>query len=75
MGGTYGFNNMPNKKLGFITGMRGRGGLLALPGLSDFYFVGVWASMAAALFDNALSGRKLIQTVCKEEGKKFLVKK
>jgi len=50
MGGTHGFNNMPNKKFSFITGMRGSGGEPILPGLSNFCFVGVWASMAPALF-------------------------
>ncbi|RPJ11160.1 MAG: NAD(P)/FAD-dependent oxidoreductase [Deltaproteobacteria bacterium] len=75
MGGTHGFVNSPDKKFSFVTGMRGRGGVPTLPGLSNFYFVGVWASMAPALFGNALSGRKVIQTLCKKDGKKFLVKK
>ncbi len=75
MGGTHGFNNMPNKKFSFITGMRGNGGVPILPGLSNFCFVGVWASMAPALFGNALSGRKAIQTLCKKDGKKFLLKR
>ena len=75
MGGTHGFANSPNKKFSFITGMRGRGGVPTLPGLTSFYFVGVWASMAPALFGNALSGRKVIQALCKKDSKKFLVKK
>jgi phytoene dehydrogenase-like protein len=36
MGGTHGFNNSPNKKFSFITGMRGSGGEPTLPGLSNF---------------------------------------
>ncbi len=72
MGGTHGFNNWPNKKFSFIGGIRGSGGERTLPGLSNFYFVGVWASMAPSLFGNALSGRKAIQTLCKKDGKKFL---
>jgi len=44
---------------------------MILPGLSGFYFVGVWASMAGSLFGNALSGRRAIQALCKREGKKF----
>ena len=44
---------------------------MTLPGLSGFYFVGVWASMAGSLFGNALSGRRAIQALCKREGKKF----
>jgi phytoene dehydrogenase-like protein len=75
IGGTHGFVNSPNKKFIFITGMRGRGGVPTLPGLSNFYFVGVWASMVPALFGNALSGRKVIQTLCKKDGKQFLVKR
>jgi phytoene dehydrogenase-like protein len=71
MGGTHGFVNMPNKKFSFITGMRSRGGVPVLPGLSDFYFVGVWASMSPSLFGNALSGRKVIQTLCSKDGKRF----
>ncbi|HSB06002.1 MAG TPA: NAD(P)/FAD-dependent oxidoreductase [Thermodesulfobacteriota bacterium] len=72
MGGTHGFNNMPNKKPGFVTSMRGRGGVPTLPGLADFYFVGVWASMSPSLFGNALSGRKVIQALCKKDGRRFL---
>jgi phytoene dehydrogenase-like protein len=75
MGGTRGFNNSPNKKFSFATGMRGTGGIPTLPGLSDFYFVGVWASMAPSLFGNALSGRKVIQRLCKNDGRKFLAKR
>lgn len=75
MGGTRGFNNMPNRKFGFITGLRGSGGVPTLPGLSNFCFAGVWASMAPSLFGNALSGRRVIQTLCKKDGKKFLVKR
>lgn len=73
MGGTHGFANLPNKRFSFIGGMRGRGGESTLPSLSNFYFVGVWASMSPSLFGNALSGRIAIQTLCKKDGKKFLV--
>ncbi len=71
MGGTHGFANLPMKKFSFIGGMRGRGGESTLPGLSNFYFVGVWASMSPSLFGNALSGRIAIQTLCKKDRKKF----
>jgi hypothetical protein len=30
---------------------------MTLPGLSGFYFVGVWASMAGSLFGNVLSAK------------------
>ncbi len=73
MGGTRGFNNAPNKKFSFVTGMRGSGGELTPLGLSNFCFVGIWASMAPALFGNALSGRRAIQALCKKDGKKLRV--
>jgi hypothetical protein len=44
---------------------------MTLPGLSGFYFVGVWASMAGSLFGNALSGRRAIQALCRRAGRKF----
>ncbi len=66
MGGTHGFNNSLNEKFCFITGMRGKGGVPTLPDLSNFCFIGGWPSMAPALFGNALSGRKAIQTLCKQ---------
>jgi phytoene dehydrogenase-like protein len=71
MGGTHGFNNLPNRKFSFIGGLRGGGGERTLPGLSNFYFVGVWASMSPSLFGNALSGRKTIETLCGNDGRKF----
>jgi hypothetical protein len=45
-----------------------------LPGLADFYMVGVWDSLTGALFMNALSGKKAMKKICKEDGKKFLAK-
>jgi phytoene dehydrogenase-like protein len=71
MGGTHGFANFPNRKATIWSGLSGAGGDMTLPGLSGFYFVGVWASLAGSLFGNALSGRRAIQAVCKREGKKF----
>jgi phytoene dehydrogenase-like protein len=72
MGGTRGFNNLPNRKFSFIGGLRGSAGEQTLSGLSNFYFVGVWASMSPSLFGNASSGRKTIETVCTNDGKKFI---
>ena len=71
MGGTHGFANTPNKKASFWSGLSGTGGFLTLPGLENFYFAGVWASMAPSLFGNALSGRRAIQAICKRAGKTF----
>jgi len=44
---------------------------MMVPGLINFYFVGVWATSAGALFVNALSGRKAIKHICKLDNKKF----
>lgn len=71
MGGTHGFANMPNKKASIWSGIRGAGGEMTLPGLSRFYFVGVWSSMAGSLFGNALSGKRAIQALCRQAGKEF----
>jgi phytoene dehydrogenase-like protein len=71
MGGTHGFANFPNRKATIWSGLRGAGGDMALPGLSGFYFVGVWASLAGSLFGNALSGRRAIRALCGRDGKKF----
>lgn len=71
MGGTHGFANMPNKKTTLISGMSGRRQELALPGLAGFYMAGQWVTSASALFMNALSGRKAIQTICEKDGKTF----
>jgi phytoene dehydrogenase-like protein len=71
LGGTHGFANFPRKKATVWSGIRGSGGDMTLPGLSGFYFVGVWASMAGSLFGNALSGRRAIQAVCRRAGQKF----
>jgi phytoene dehydrogenase-like protein len=71
MGGTHGFANFPKKKASIWSGLSGAGGDMTLPGLSGFYFVGVWASMAGSLFGNALSGRRAIQALCRRAGRKF----
>jgi phytoene dehydrogenase-like protein len=60
MGGTHGFANMPVKKASVWSGINGTGGDMTLPGLDNFFFVGVWASMAGSLFGNVLSGKKAI---------------
>lgn len=70
MGGTHGFQNMPNRKPNFLGGFFGRG-FVTLPGLDSFYMVGMWATMGGALFINALSGRKLVRHLCEQDGKRF----
>lgn len=73
MGGTHGFANMPNKKPDIIGSFFKNSGMV-IPGLTDFYFAGAWATSGGALFINALSGKKIIQHICRREGKKFIVK-
>lgn len=71
MGGTHGFANMPVKKFSITGSLFGRGQETTLPGLANFHLVGVWVTSTGALFANALSGRTLIKTICKNNGKKF----
>jgi phytoene dehydrogenase-like protein len=71
MGGTHGFSNMPNKKMNIAASLFGKG-VATLPGLSGFYLVGQWATMAGALPANAGSGRDTIEAICKTDGKRFV---
>ncbi len=70
MGGTHGFVNYPNKKQDFLGSLFNNGDM-TIAGLDNFYFVGVWATSAGALFLNALSGKKAIKRLCKKEHMKF----
>jgi thioredoxin reductase len=40
--------------------------------LENFYFTGTWATAAGALFMNALSGKRVIQSLCREDRSPFL---
>ncbi|MBN1981622.1 MAG: NAD(P)/FAD-dependent oxidoreductase [Chitinivibrionales bacterium] len=46
--------------------------LRSLPGLSDFYMVGQWTIPFSGTVMATLSGRQLIQWLCKQNGKPFL---
>lgn len=72
MGGTRGFANTPNKKMS-LTGSLMNNSEMLVPGLENFYFAGVWATSAGALFMNALSGQKAIKAICSKDGRKFNV--
>ena len=72
MGGVHGFNNMPVKKMTMAGSLGPRSWLTTLPGLGHFYFAGVWATSAGALFANALSGRRVIEQICRNEGRRFV---
>jgi phytoene dehydrogenase-like protein len=71
MGGTHGFANFPKKPVNMVGSILGTNMNLTLPGLSHFYFAGAWATSAGALFMNALSGQRMVQRICRQEGKRF----
>jgi len=73
MGGTQGWFNLPNRKLDFSIkeDLSDRRLKATLPGLANFYFVGVWVSMMGSLAHNANSGKMIIRRVCKRDGKRF----
>jgi phytoene dehydrogenase-like protein len=73
MGGTQGWFNFPNRKLDFSIkeDISDKKYKTRLPGLSNFYFVGVWATMMGSLFHNANSGKTIIRRICKKDGKEF----
>ncbi|MDI6618312.1 MAG: hypothetical protein QME45_06490 [Clostridiales bacterium] len=70
MGGTHGFANPPKKKPDILNSLFSSKDM-TITGLDNFYFVGVWATSAGALFLNALSGKKAIKRLCKNERRKF----
>jgi len=75
IGGSQGWFNLPNRKADFSVreDPSDKKFKTTLPGLSNFYFVGVWATVVASLFNNADSGKKIISRICQEDGKKFKV--
>jgi phytoene dehydrogenase-like protein len=52
--------------------MTKRGVLHSLPGLSGFHMVGQWTSLFAGVPMSALSGRQLIQLLCKRDERPFV---
>ena len=75
MGGSQGWFNLPNRKFefSFREDTADKKFKTTLPGLSNFYFVGVWATMMGSLFHNAYSGKTIIRRICKQDGKGFNV--
>jgi phytoene dehydrogenase-like protein len=73
MGGTQGWFNFPNRtfKFSMKENLTDKNFSTTLPGLSNFYFVGVWATAMGSLPHNALSGKAIIQRLCKQDGKAF----
>ena len=71
MGGTQGYNNCPNKEFNILSDMFGSGKRYTLPGLKNFFFAGQWVTSAGALIMNALSGKTVIQKICRQCGRRF----
>jgi phytoene dehydrogenase-like protein len=77
MGGTQGYHNFPQKYkeptdirniLDFLFGLNR---MYTLPGLKNFFFTGQWVTSMGALPTNALTGKTVIQKICKQCGIKF----
>ncbi len=73
MGGSQGWFNLPNRKLEFSMreDLSDKKFTTTLPGLSNFYFVGVWATAMGSLAHNANSGKTIIRRICRKDGKRF----
>ncbi len=73
MGGTQGWFNLPNRKysLSLRDDPADKKFVSTLPGLSSFFFVGVWMTMTGSLFDNANSGKTIIKRLCRKDGREF----
>jgi phytoene dehydrogenase-like protein len=73
MGGTQGWFNFPNRKIDFSMkeDLSDKKFKTTLPGLANFFFVGVWATMMGSLPHNANSGKMIIRRICKKDGKEF----
>ena len=76
MAGTQGWFNLPNRPLDLSMkeDLSDKKFKSTLPGLSNFYFVGVWATAMGSLVHNAMSGKTIIRRICKKDGKVFKVK-
>ncbi len=73
-GGTKGLGIYPNKKTGVLGSIFGKSQSDTLPGLASFRFAGTWATGGGALFMNALSGKRTIASLCKEDRIRFQTK-
>jgi len=70
--GSYrGFQAWPVPNQGFADALSGRGLSRTLPGLDDFYMVGQWAG-GLGLPNVAAMGRKVVQAICKRDGRRFV---
>jgi phytoene dehydrogenase-like protein len=70
-GGTMGLGIYPTRKGSIIGSIVGKSQASTLPGLTDFYFAGTWDTSMGALFMNALSGKRVIQGICRRDKRDF----
>lgn len=70
-GGTMGLGIYPTRKMSAFGSIFGKSGPMGLPGLEGFYFAGTWATSAGALFMNALSGKRVIEGICRQDNRRF----
>ncbi len=72
MGGTLGHNNYPRKYTSpsdirqVLDFMLGLNRTFTLPGLQNFFFAGQWVTSMGSLFSNALTGKTVVQKICKQ---------
>ncbi len=72
MCGTQGHNNFPNK-YDDLTDIRNvldfifdTNRMFTLPRLNNFFFAGQWVTSMASLFSNAMTGKTVVQKICKQ---------
>jgi phytoene dehydrogenase-like protein len=71
VGSHRGFQAWPVPDQGFVDALSGKGLSRTLPGLDDFYMVGQWAG-GLGLPNVAAMGRKVVQAICKQDGRRFV---
>jgi phytoene dehydrogenase-like protein len=58
-----------------LSSMSGKGLSTTLPGLANFYMVGQWAGATIGISTVAIAGRKLVQRLCRADGRRFATTK
>jgi phytoene dehydrogenase-like protein len=70
VGSYHGFQAWPVPEESIMDTLSGKGLSRTLPGLTDFYMVGQWAG-GLGLPKVAAMGRKVIQAICRQDGRRF----
>lgn len=73
-GGTMGLGIYPTRTMSIMGSIFAGSQGAILPGLSDFYFAGTWATSAGALFMNTRSGKRVIHGICRRDNKRFVAR-